>query len=162
MHSVHLHFQCSKVYHLHDRKNQDNSFNFRFQIGNDRQVRTIFTLKIIVSIFVKLFLILVLHLRQFFIVRIFVKRATELYIIWLYIRYGSDKGSSWSWSYGSWIYDSICNQCISPLKLWVRTPVRRGVPNTTLCDKVCQWLAAGRSFSPGSPVSPSIKLTTMI
>ena len=35
-----------------------------------------FTLKIIVSIFVKLFLILVLHLRQFFIVRIFVKKAT--------------------------------------------------------------------------------------
>ena len=43
-----------------------------------RKVRTIFTLKIIVSIFVKLFLILVLHLRQFFIVRIFVKRATDL------------------------------------------------------------------------------------
>ena len=45
-----------------------------------RKVRTIFTLKIIVSIFVKLFLILVLHLRQFFIVRIFVKRATRLRI----------------------------------------------------------------------------------
>ena len=43
-----------------------------------RKVRTIFALKIIVSIFVKLFLILVLHLRQFFIVRIFVKRATDL------------------------------------------------------------------------------------
>ena len=41
-----------------------------------RKVRTIFTLKIIISIFVKLFLILVLHLRQFFIVIIFVKRAT--------------------------------------------------------------------------------------
>jgi hypothetical protein len=41
-----------------------------------RKVRTIFTLKIIVSIFVNLILILVLHLRQFFIVRIFVKRAT--------------------------------------------------------------------------------------
>ena len=41
------------------------------------KVRTIFTLKIIVSIFVKLFLILVLHLRQFFMVRIFVKRATD-------------------------------------------------------------------------------------
>ena len=41
-----------------------------------RKVRTIFTLKIIVSIFVKLFLILVLHLRHFFFVRIFVKRAT--------------------------------------------------------------------------------------
>ena len=44
-----------------------------------RKVRTIFTLKIIASIFVKLFLILVLHLRQFFIVIIFVKRATELH-----------------------------------------------------------------------------------
>jgi hypothetical protein len=29
--------QCSKVYRLHDQKIQDNSFNFRFQIGNDRQ-----------------------------------------------------------------------------------------------------------------------------
>jgi hypothetical protein len=37
MHSVHLPFQCSKVYRLHDQKNQDNSLNFRFQIGNDRQ-----------------------------------------------------------------------------------------------------------------------------
>ena len=37
MHSVHLPFQCSKVYRLHDQKNQDNSFDFRFQIGNDRQ-----------------------------------------------------------------------------------------------------------------------------
>ena len=38
MHSVHLPFQCSKVYRLHEqKKNQDNSFNFRFQIGNDPQ-----------------------------------------------------------------------------------------------------------------------------
>ena len=44
------------------------------------KVRTIFTLEIIVSIFVKLFSILVLHLRPFFIVRIFVKRATGFYI----------------------------------------------------------------------------------
>ena len=41
-----------------------------------RKDRTIFTLKINVSIFVEIFLILVLNLRQFFIVRIFVKRAT--------------------------------------------------------------------------------------
>ena len=27
---------------------------------------------------------------------------------------------SWSWSYGSWTYNSMCNQCISPLKLWVQ------------------------------------------
>jgi hypothetical protein len=28
---------------------------------------------------------------------------------------------SWLWSYGSWIYNYLCNQCLSPLKLWVRT-----------------------------------------
>jgi hypothetical protein len=27
-----------------------------------------------------------------------------------------------SWSYGSWIYNYLCNQCLSPLKLCVRTP----------------------------------------
>jgi hypothetical protein len=26
----------------------------------------------------------------------------------------------------------------------------RGVPDTTLYDKVCQWLATGRWFSPGT------------
>ena len=50
-----------------------------------RKVRTIFTLKIIVSIFMKLFLILDLYLRHFFIVRIFVKRATEHYTIYMYV-----------------------------------------------------------------------------
>jgi hypothetical protein len=29
----------------------------------------------------------------------------------------------------------------------------RGVLDTTLCDKVCQWLATGRCFSLGPPVS---------
>ena len=33
----------------------------------------------------------------------------------------------------------------------------RGVLDTTLCDKVCQWLAAGRWFSPGPPVSSTNK-----
>jgi len=27
-----------------------------------------------------------------------------------------------SWSYGGWIYNYLCNQCLSPLKLWARTP----------------------------------------
>jgi len=27
------------------------------------------------------------------------------------------KGTSWSWSYGSWMYNYLCNQCLSPLKL---------------------------------------------
>jgi hypothetical protein len=37
--------------------------------------------------------------------------------------------------------------CLSPLMLWVRIPLRWGVLDTTLCDKVCQWFAAGRWFS---------------
>ena len=41
------------------------------------------------------------------------------------------------------------NQCLSPLKLWIRTRSWRGVLNTTLCDKVCQWLGADRWFSQG-------------
>jgi hypothetical protein len=44
----------------------------------------------------------------------------------------------WSWSYGSWIYNYLCNQCLSPLMLWVRISIRERC--TTLCDKVCQWL----------------------
>ena len=62
-----------------------------------------------------------------------------------------------SWSYGSWIYNYICNQCLSPLTLWVRIQLRRGVLDTTLCDKVCQWLTVSRLFSPYTPVSSTNK-----
>ena len=51
----------------------------------------------------------------------------------------------WLWSYGSWIYNYLCNQCLSPLMLWVRISIRARC--TTLCDKVCQWLATGWWFS---------------
>jgi hypothetical protein len=37
------------------------------------------------------------------------------------IHYVTCKEPSWSWSYGSWIYNYLCNQYLSPLKLWVRT-----------------------------------------
>ena len=33
----------------------------------------------------------------------------------------------------------------------------RDVLDTTLCDKVCQWLATGRCFFPGTPVSSTNK-----
>ena len=59
------------------------------------------------------------------------------------------KGLSWPWSYGSWSYNYLCNQFLSPLMLWVRISIR--VRCTTLCDKVCLWLATGRWFSPGPP-----------
>jgi hypothetical protein len=52
------------------------------------------------------------------------------------------------WSYGSWVYNYTCNQCLSSLTLRVRILLKWGLLNTTLCDKVCHWLAAGRWFSP--------------
>jgi hypothetical protein len=36
-------------------------------------------------------------------------------------------GLSWSWSYGSWIYNYLCNQCLSPQTLWVWILLSRGV-----------------------------------
>ena len=38
-------------------------------------------------------------------------------------------------------------------KLWVWFQLKRGVLDTTLCDKVCQWHAAGQWFSPGTQIS---------
>jgi hypothetical protein len=63
--------------------------------------------------------------------------------------------SIWSLSYGSWIYNYLCNHRLPPLMLWVRTSTRAGY--TALCDKVCQWLATGRWFSPGPQVSSTNK-----
>jgi hypothetical protein len=61
------------------------------------------------------------------------------------------KGSSWSWSYGSWIYDYLCNQCHSPLT-WVWIPLMtRCMFDTTLCDQV--WVLR---------FPPPIKLTNNI
>ena len=56
-----------------------------------------------------------------------------------------------SWSYGSWINNYLCNQCLSPLMLWVRISIRARC--TTLFDKACQWLVTGQWFFPGPPVS---------
>jgi hypothetical protein len=48
----------------------------------------------------------------------------------------SYRSHQWLWCYGSWIDNYLCNQCLSPMKLWVQIPLRRGVLDTTLCDKV--------------------------
>jgi hypothetical protein len=47
-------------------------------------------------------------------------------------------------TYDCWIYNYLCNQCLSPPMLWVRILIRTRC--TPLCDKVCQWLATGRYF----------------
>jgi len=67
----------------------------------------------------------------------------------------TNRGPSWSWSYESWTYNYLCNQCLSSLMLWVRISIRARC--ATICDKVCQWLATGRWFSPGPPVSSTNK-----
>ena len=75
----------------------------------------------------------------------------------LYIyKYIFEEGSLWPWSYGTWISDNyLCNQCLSPMMMWVRISIRTKC--TTLFDKVCQWLATSRWFSPGTPVSSTNK-----
>ena len=34
-------------------------------------------------------------------------------------------GSLCSWSCGNWIYNYLCNQCLPPLKWWVRIPLMK-------------------------------------
>jgi hypothetical protein len=63
-----------------------------------------------------------------------------------------------SWSYGSWIYNCLCNQSLSLLTLWVWIPIRQSVPDKTLCDKGCQWQVSGFLLVLQFP--PPIKLTT--
>ena len=59
------------------------------------------------------------------------------YPLWCVYSLDWYRGPSWSWYY-------LCNQYLSPLKLWVRIPLRSVVLDTTLCDKVWQWLTPGR------------------
>ena len=61
------------------------------------------------------------------------------------------QGPLWPRSYGSLIYNYLCNRWLSPLMLWVGLLPRARC--TSLCDKVCQWLAVGQWFAPGPPVS---------
>jgi len=84
-----------------------------------------------------------------------VSDSQTVQIIRLYIYFV--KGPSWSWSYGSWIYNYLCYQCLSPLMLWVRILLRRDVLDTILCDIVYQWLATGRMFSRDTPISSTNK-----
>ena len=63
----------------------------------------------------------------------------------IYLSYSIFLGVSWSWSYGSWIYNYLCNRRLSPQMLWVRITLRARC--TTFCDKVCQWRVAGQWFS---------------
>ena len=86
--------------------------------------------------------------------QILVKIMLNLVIVYLFLWIICHKQfQEPSWSHGSWIYKYLCIQCLSPLALWGRTSLRRDVVDITLCDKVCQWLAAGLWFSQSTLVS---------
>ena len=62
---------------------------------------------------------------------------------------------------------TIITHSIHKIRLMVGTQVkgsesRSGVIDTTLCDKVYQWLATGWWFSIGTLLPPPVKLTTTI
>jgi hypothetical protein len=59
--------------------------------------------------------------------------------------------------YCSWIFNYLCNEYLSTLKLWVWILLRQGVLDSTLCDKVCQWLATDQWFSQVNQVSSTNK-----
>ena len=84
----------------------------------------------------------------------------------------------WQPSCVSWFYNYIWNQCLSPVttdvvnsnldqdevsQALVSYIANKYIYETsacvryTLCDKVCQWLATGRWFSPGTLVSSTNK-----
>ena len=42
-------------------------------------------------------------------------------------------------------------------QIYLQKRFRRGVLDTPLCDKVCQWLATGQWFSSGTPISSTNK-----
>ena len=85
----------------------------------------------------------------------FIKFYVQLHLYWNWLKLDNMEGPSWPWSYGNWIYNCLCNRCLSPLMMSVRTLIR--VRCTTLCDKVCQWLVTGLWFSPGPAVSSTNK-----
>jgi hypothetical protein len=56
------------------------------------------------------------------------------------------EGASWAWSYGSWIGNNLCSQCLSPLKLWVFIPLMAKCTRYNIMWQVCQWLTACRWY----------------
>jgi hypothetical protein len=52
----------------------------------------------------------------------------------LFLAYINDQGPSWPWSYGGWIYNYLCNQCLSPLMVWVLISIRAWCTTLHTCQ----------------------------
>ena len=61
-----------------------------------------------------------------------------------------NEGPLWPWTHGSWIYNYLCNQCISSLMLWVRISIRARWTTFNIC-------ATDLWFSSGPPGSSTNK-----
>ena len=64
-------------------------------------------------------------------------------------------GPSCLWSHCSWIYNYTCNQCLSPLTLWVRIGGIYSIQHYVII--FVSDLREGGSFLPGTPVSSTNK-----
>ena len=62
-----------------------------------------------------------------------------------------------SWSYGSWIHKYRCNECLSPLKLWVRISLMARCIRYNIMWYSLSVTCAGQWFSLGIPVSSTNK-----
>ena len=80
-----------------------------------------------------------------------------MYNVWMtvYILFHFSVNLPFSLGVVAWFTTTYAISAYHPLMLWVRISIRARY--TTLCDKVCQWLATGRWFSPDPPVSSTNK-----
>jgi hypothetical protein len=108
---------------------------------------------ILIITYVQDHMILIITYVQNHLTLIIIYVQNHMFLIIIHVH--NHMGLSWPWSYGSWIYNYLCNHCLSLLLLWVRLPPSARC--TTLGDKVCQWLVADRWLSPGPPVSSTNK-----
>ena len=76
---------------------------------------------------------------------------------YIHLKWNWLQGSLLSWSYGSWIYNSLINQFLPPLKLWVRSPFMARCTRYNIMWWSLSLLATGRLFSPGTAISSTNK-----
>ena len=108
---------------------------------------------ILVITYVQNYMIVIITCVQNHMILIITYVQNHMILIITYVQ--NHMGPLWPWSYGSWICNYLCNQCLSLLMLWARLPP--GARCTTLCDKVCNWLVANWWFSLGPPGSSTNK-----
>ena len=79
-----------------------------------------------------------------------------MHIVWQW-NSAKDLGLLWSWSHSSWIYNYLCNQCLLPLKLWIRTPFMARWPQYIMWSSLSETCERSVVFSGYSLVSSTNK-----